>query len=103
MKNRLKLSGLRVNRAKLTYLLGADPNIYFVDSNTKEPEVAQAEKEEKKRLRRLGKLGKKKSGSDRAAVAADKKAAAGGAAGGKDAGKGGAKAAAAPAKGAAKK
>ncbi len=95
MTNRLKTSGLRVRRAKLTYLKGSDPNLYLVDSSTKEPEVLQAEKEERRRLARSGKKVAKVA-SDRAGAAADKAAK-----GGKEAAP--AAKAAVPAKAAAKK
>lgn len=95
-KNRWSEGARVARRAKLTNLKEADPRMYYVDANTKEASVLQAEKEARKALARAGKLGKKKKDNDRAAAKGGAAAAGAGGSKGSDKAadaKGGAKAA----------
>jgi hypothetical protein len=102
-RNRLTDGTRPARRARLTSLKDADPNSFYVDENTKEMVLVQAEKEERRRLARAGKLGQKKQDSTKgkeAAAEAPKEAApkAGAPAAGGGGGKTAAKAAAPPPK-----
>lgn len=62
MRNRHSEGLKDPRRAKLNYLLGADPTVYSVDSHTKEASERQAEKIARRALLKTGKAGKKSEG-----------------------------------------
>jgi hypothetical protein len=63
MRNRHSDGAGRPRRAKLNYLLGADPRLYTVDSHTKEAAERTQEKLQRRALLKAGKAGSASAGA----------------------------------------